>query len=227
VIYDSKSLVEGLASDWGFSCLVGNDLLFNSGRNGSLLLKNMAGLGVKPSALNSVVISNAEVDHSGGLFDLLKQNPLIKIYLHPKFPEGFIKNVREKWGDRLVLVSKFTELSPDIYVTGPYPTREQLLVIRAKAGLVVLTGCGQPNLVDMLENIQKHLAEPIYLVIGGLHLSCRMEAEALKLIDEFQRLGVKRVAPCHCSGQEEGRKLFKDAYGDDCFDVGVGFTVKV
>jgi metal-dependent hydrolase (beta-lactamase superfamily II) len=54
-----------------------------------------------------------------------------------------------------------------------------------------------------------------------------MEAEALKLIDEFRRLGVKRVAPCHCSGQEEGRKLFKDAYGDDCFDVGVGFTVKV
>ena len=226
VIYDNKSMVEGLTSDWGFACLVGDDLLFNTGEKASLLFENMTKLGIRPSALTSVVISHADVYHAGGLFDLMEENPSIRIYLHPKFPQGFIKNVRERWGDRLTLVDSFTELSPDVYVTGPYPTREQALVIRGKTGLVVLTGCAQPNAVDILENVQQHLSEPIDLVIGGLHLACRMEDEMRKVIEGFRQLGVKRVGPCHCTG-EEAVKLFKDAYGDDSLDVGVGFTVKV
>jgi 7,8-dihydropterin-6-yl-methyl-4-(beta-D-ribofuranosyl)aminobenzene 5'-phosphate synthase len=226
VIYDNKSVVEGLTSDWGFACLVGDDLLFNTGEKAPLLLENMAKLGIRPEALTSVVVSHADVYHAGGLFDLMEQNPSIRIYLHPKFPQGFIANVRERWGDRLTLVDTFTELSPDVYVTGPYPTREQALVIRGKAGLVVLTGCAQPNAVDILENVQQHLSEPIDLVIGGLHLACRMEDEMRKVIEGFRQLGVKRVGPCHCTG-EEAVKLFKDAYGDDSLNVGVGFTVKV
>ena len=226
VVYDSRSVVEGLASDWGFACLVGGDLLFNTGEKAPLLLENMEKLGVRSDALTSVVVSHADVYHAGGLFDLLDENPLLRIYLHPRFPQGFIANVRDRWGARLTLVDAFTELSPDVYVTGPYPTREQALVIRGEAGLVILTGCAQPNPVEILENVQKHLAGPIDLVIGGFHLVCRMEEEVLKVIEEFRRLGVRRIGPCHCTGREAAQ-LFKDAYGDDCLEVGVGFTAEV
>jgi 7,8-dihydropterin-6-yl-methyl-4-(beta-D-ribofuranosyl)aminobenzene 5'-phosphate synthase len=230
VIYDNKSMVEGLTSDWGFSCLVGDDLLFNTGEKAPLLFENMAKLGIRPEALTSVVISHADVYHAGGLFDLLEQNPSIRIYLHPKFPQGFIANVRERAGARLMLVDTFTELSPDVYVTGPYPTREQALVIRGKAGLVVLTGCAQPNAVDILKNVQQRLSEPIDLVIGGLHLACRvyrgMEEEAVEIIKGFRQLGVKRVGPCHCTG-EEAIQLFRKAYGDDFVEVGAGLTLQV
>jgi len=223
-------MVEGLTSDWGFSCLVGDDLLFNTGEKAPLLFENMVKLGVQPSALTAVAISHADVYHAGGLFDLMEQSPSIRIYLHPKFPQGFIANVRKRWGDRLTLVDSFTELSPDVYVTGPYPTREQALVIRGKAGLIVLTGCAQPNAVDILENVQKHLAEPIDLVIGGLHLAGRvyqgMEEEAIKIIKGFRCLGVKRVGPCHCTG-EEAISLFRKAYGDDFVEVGAGFMLQV
>ena len=230
VIYDSRSVAEGLTSDWGFACLVGDDLLFNTGEKPGLLFGNMARLGIHPEALTSVVISHADVYHAGGLFDLLDKNPSIRIYLHPKFPQGFIANVRERWGARLTLVDTFTELSPDVYVTGPYPTREQALVIRGKAGLVVLTGCAQPNAVDILENVQQHLAEPIDLVIGGLHLACRvyqgMEDEAVEIIKGFRQLGVKRVGPCHCTGKE-AIQIFRNEYGDDFVEVGAGSILQV
>ena len=230
ILYDNRSMADGVGSGWGFSCLVGDDLLFNTGEKPPLLLENMGKMGVKPASLASVVVSHADVYGAGGLIDLLDQTPSARVYLHSKFPQAFLDNVRRKAGDRLVLVDDFTELSDGIYATGPYPTREQALVIRGEAGLVVLTGCGQPSIADMLQNIRKHLDEPIDLVIGGLHLACRVyegtDAEAVETIKAFRRLGVKRTGLCHCTG-EEAMQMFRDEYGDDFIEVGAGLTLQV
>lgn len=44
------------------------------------------------------------------------------------------------------------------------------------------------------------------------------------IIDSFVELGVERVAPCHCSG-DEARRLFEERYGEDYIESGVGKRV--
>ena len=56
-------------------------------------------------------------------------------------------------GAEVILAEGFTEVAPDIFVTGKYPTREQALVIKTEAGLVVVTGCAHPDPVPILRNI--------------------------------------------------------------------------
>lgn len=50
---------------------------------------------------------------------------------------------------------------------------------------------------------------------------------AIKMIvDEFKRLGVKKVGPSHCAGQAAMR-IFKEKYGDDFIEVKVGQIMEV
>ncbi len=226
VLYDDRSLAEDIVTGWGFACMAGDDTLFNTGENAPLLLDNMSRMGADPAALASVVVSHADVKSAGALLGMLDETPSARVYLHSKFPQPFIANVRRKVGDRLVMVDEFTELSDGIYATGPYPTREQALVIRRPAGLVVLTGCAQPSAADILGNIREHLDEPIDLVVGGLHLFGRMEDDVLDVIKSFRRLGVKRVGLCYCTG-EEAQRMFRDEYRDDFIEAGAGLTLQV
>jgi 7,8-dihydropterin-6-yl-methyl-4-(beta-D-ribofuranosyl)aminobenzene 5'-phosphate synthase len=41
------------------------------------------------------------------------------------------------------------------------------------------------------------------------------------VIESFRQLGVEKVAPCHCSG-DETRKLFREEYGEDYINSGAG-----
>jgi 7,8-dihydropterin-6-yl-methyl-4-(beta-D-ribofuranosyl)aminobenzene 5'-phosphate synthase len=225
LIIDNKIAAEGFDSAWGFSCLVGKDLLFDTGESTALLFRNLAQAGVRPENLKIVAVSHGDEDHTGGLIGLLEQNPSIQVVLHTKFPQDLITHLR-RCGARLTLTDALTELSPDIFMTGPYPTREQALVIQSKTGLVVLTGCAHPDPVKILENIRNKMTGEIDLVIGGFHLVDQTKSETLKTINEFRSMGVKRVGPCHCTG-EKAIKLFKEEYGYDFLEVGAGFTLEV
>jgi 7,8-dihydropterin-6-yl-methyl-4-(beta-D-ribofuranosyl)aminobenzene 5'-phosphate synthase len=59
------------------------------------------------------------------------------------------------------------------------------------------------------------------LVIGGFHLDVAATSQIESVIEGFRQLGVTRVAPCHCSG-DETRKLFSEEYGEDYIDSGAG-----
>lgn len=225
VIVDNKRAVEGFTPEWGLACLVGEDLLFDTGGSPSVLIGNLARAGVRPEDLRTVAVSHGDGDHTGGLMGLLERNALMEVVLHTNFPGAFVSSLRGR-GVHLTLADSFTEVSPGIHVTGPYPTREQALVIRSEAGLVVLTGCAHPDPVAILENICDHMAGPIDLVLGGLHLGGQTEAETLATIEAFRRLGVKQAGPCHCTG-EKAIQLFREEYGDDFLEVGAGFTMDV
>ncbi len=43
--------------------------------------------------------------------------------------------------------------------------------------------------------------------------------EDMTMVKEFRELGVKRVAPTHCTG-EEATRLFKEEYKEDFLSVG-------
>lgn len=107
VVYDGNSYLEGLETAWGFSCLVeGKEktVLFDTGGDGDMLLRNMSRLGIDPGIINTVVISHAHGDLTGGLSRLLRSNPGIEIYLPSPCSSGMKGSVKESCS-RLVEVS--------------------------------------------------------------------------------------------------------------------------
>lgn len=67
VLYDNTSRIQRLQFGWGFSCLVDERILFDTGENGQSLLENMNTLHVDISKIDAVVISHEHWDHTGGL----------------------------------------------------------------------------------------------------------------------------------------------------------------
>ena len=103
---------------------------------------------------------------------------------------------------------------------------EQALVIQTGQGLVVITGCAHPGIVAILEKVQNLFAEPVNLVLGGFHLGDKSEAEIDAILNDFRRLEVEQVAPCHCTG-EYAITRFVAEYGKDIFQVGVGSMIRL
>lgn len=68
--------------------------------------------------------------------------------------------------------------------------------------------------------------ENVYLVLGGFHLFGASDSELKTIIDDFKKLGVQGVAPCHCSG-DKCRGLFKKEYKENFIENGVGKIIKI
>lgn len=230
VDFDNNRYAEGLTTSWGFSCLVRGmekTILFDTGGNGAVLSANMNALGIDPAGIDIVVLSHNHGDHVGGLGSVLEKNPGITVYLPASFPADFKGAVRG-YGASVVEVSEPLQICEDVHSTGELGTavREQSLVIETEKGLVVITGCAHPGIVEIVEKARELFGGDVLLVMGGFHLG-GMNARGLEsIVSGFQELGVAWVGPCHCSG-DEARRLFREAYGDKYIDVGVGTVIDV
>jgi 7,8-dihydropterin-6-yl-methyl-4-(beta-D-ribofuranosyl)aminobenzene 5'-phosphate synthase len=77
---------------------------------------------------------------------------------------------------------------------------EQILVIKATKGLVVLLGCSHPGVVNILQKVKTVFQEPIHAVIGGTHL---IEADSKRIeytTDYLLNEKIPNIMFCHCSG---------------------------
>ncbi|RLE13683.1 hypothetical protein DRJ04_03830 [Candidatus Aerophobetes bacterium] len=70
------------------------------------------------------------------------------------------------------------------------------------------------------------MEDKVYLVLGGFHLSGTKSSEIKKIIQEFKKEGVQKVAPCHCSGNLAW-DLFKRNYKENFIGAGVGKLIKI
>ncbi|MBW2332511.1 MAG: hypothetical protein JRF08_03385 [Deltaproteobacteria bacterium] len=70
------------------------------------------------------------------------------------------------------------------------------------------------------------LKSDVYLVLGGFHLCWMNLSKIKKIVNGAKKEGVKKVAPCHCSG-DIARKQFEKAYGKDFILVGAGKTITI
>jgi len=232
IVGDNRVWDKRLKVSWGFSCLVGKDLLFDTDEDETALLFNMKTLGISPQDLTTIVISHDHYDRTGGLLGLLKQNPRVKVYGLSNFSASFKDKVRN-FGVKLIEKDEFNQIAPGIYLTGELMASfgkgslsEQSLIVKTDPGLVVITGCSHPGIVRILEKVKNNLKEPIYLVLGGLHLMEKAEGMIEIIVKEFHELGVKKVAPAHCTG-EEAIGLFREEYKEDFLPVGVGKIIEV
>ena len=223
-VYDNNPYAEGLEKAWGFSCLIeGTEetILFDTGGNGSILMGNIQRLGINPRKIDSVVISHVHADHVGGLGSLIEHNREVTVYFPVSFPEGF-KEALLSLGAKAVEVKKPVEICRGVYSTGELESRiiEQSLVIRTERGLVLVTGCAHPGIVETVRMAKNLMKDDVLLATGGFHLRDNYGTE-LKATSLFRDLGVKYVGPCHCTG-EIAKGLFKEEYGDHFITVGVG-----
>jgi 7,8-dihydropterin-6-yl-methyl-4-(beta-D-ribofuranosyl)aminobenzene 5'-phosphate synthase len=150
----------------------------------SPLMSNVKTLGVDLLDLDGIVISHIHQDHVGGIreekqkkFSLSRgrvQLPRIPVWTPEKIAcSGHTPDPVPQLVTRPLLIRK------GIALTGPLPsslfllgyTLEQALVFNVeKKGLVIVIGCGHPTLPIILDRAKKLFCEPIYGIIGGLHL---------------------------------------------------------
>ena len=98
-------------------------------------------------------------------------------------------------------------------------------MVRTDKGLVIVTGCAHPGIVNIVKKAKGLVKGDILLVMGGFHLEWASKGKIKTIISSFEELGVRYVGPCHCTG-EKSRLLFKEHFGDNYLEVGAGKTIK-
>lgn len=230
IVYDNNPFDEKLENDWGFSCLIkGLEklILFDTGTNGHLLLSNMEKLGIRPEKIEMVFFSHAHKDHTGGLDALLTQNSKIEVWLPDFFSSSFKDSIKKR-GGTVKEVRNFQKICEGAHTSGVIPgwIKEQSLILDIDKGLILITGCAHPRIVKIISTVKELLKKDIYMLFGGFHLAGFNKGEIKEIIDSFQASGVKKVGPCHCSG-DEARRLFAEEYRDDFIEIGAGKKIKV
>ena len=227
VVYDNNPYDPRLQTAWGFSCLVETGkatILFDTGGDGTTLLGNMATLGIAPQNIEVVVLSHIHGDHTGGLGALLSTGARPSVYVPRSFPARFKTDVRS-----LTALEEATgqaEILASVYTTGEVGSGivEQALAVETPQGLVVITGCAHPGVVEMVRRAKQIGEAKVHLVLGGFHLGGASRRRIERIITDLRALGVQRVAPCHCTG-DQAIKAFADAFGADFIQNGVGRVI--
>jgi len=230
VVYDNYPHDKRLETRWGFSCYIqGTEktILFDVGGEGSVLLSNMKKLKIDPKKVDSIVLSHVHHDHIGGLGKFLTKNQHVAVYMPHSLPESVRDTVRRA-GARTVDVKQPVKICEDVYSTGELGSfiKEESLIIKTSKGLIVITGCAHPGIVNIVKKAKEILRSDVYLVLGGFHLCWMNRSKVKKIINGVKKEGVKKVAPCHCSG-DIARKQFEKAYGKDFILAGAGKTIIV
>ncbi len=218
VIVDNRALTDEVETTWGFAALVETSegkVLFDVGPNYKLLLKNAEKLSVDLSEVDAVFISHWHGDHAGALLDM----PTPKVLVIPTI-NSYVKEAMNK-GCRVLCSSYPFKIFEGVYSTGRLGgplLREHSLVVDVEGfGGVVLVGCSHPGLEKILARAEKMGVNP-RAVIGGFHVG---GWEAKRLVNLFERVGVKQITPCHCTS-EDALWVFQAKLPGRVVDCGVG-----
>jgi len=229
VTYDNNPCEQGLETDWGFAAFItgtNKTILFDTGpTKANSLLDNMQKLAIEPDCVEIIVLSHIHGDHTGGLSSFLEKNPNVTVYLPSVFPKKFKDNVRNS-GAKITEVEESEQICENVYSTGRLGKwlKEQSLIIRTDKGLVVITGCAHPGIVNIVNKAKELMEDDILLVMGGFHLEWATKGRIEKIISAFKQLGVRYVGPCHCSGHK-ARSLFEKHFGGNYINIGAGKVI--
>lgn len=227
VLYDNIAFDPRLQTEWGFACWVQcgeTAVLFDTGGDGSILLNNMSALGLDPRDIDVIVLSHIHDDHTGGVQAVLDTGARPEVYVPTTFPTRYKNELRQRVA--LHEVNEPQQIVPGIYTTGELGLNipEQGLVLRTCEGLVVITGCAHPGIVETVRRAKEVVQDDVHLVLGGFHLGGAGAASVQSICAAFRELGVRSVAPSHCTG-EQATAIFAREFGGDYFSAGVGWGI--
>ena len=229
ILVDNHPYRKGMETSWGFSALVAfreSLILFDTGGDGALLLRNMERMGVDPASIQAVVLSHPHRDHTGGLSSLLGAGSRPVVYIPPSFPRSWEEQIGSQ--TKLVRTQPGDQIGERIFTTGEIPGAppEQALILDLPQGVGVITGCAHPGVVEMVREAKRQLHEPPFLVLGGFHLHQAGDRQILNAVRGLQRLGVELVGPGHCSG-ERARALFSERFQEGYLELGAGRIIEL
>ena len=224
-VYDNYQVDPDLKTAWGFGCIINTSteqILFDTGGDSEILLFNMEKMNIDPRSIDKVIISHIHGDHVGGLEGFLEKNSNVTVFIPGSFPNSF-RDMITSQGAEFVDISSPRKISNFVYTTGELygPPKEQSLIINSKKGLIVITGCAHPGVVNIVKKVKELMKKDnVYLVTGGFH------HPPIAVVKKFRELGVKKVAPSHCTG-DPVREAFAEEYKEDFIEYGVGKTIVI
>jgi len=208
VVYDNNTM-EGLKCGWGFSCLIetgSNNILFDTGWDGHLLLENMEKLSIDPQIIDTLVLSHQHWDHIGGMPAFLNVNPDVDIYVPSGFSPRLKKEITSRIRKKLYGVSSPRNICDKVYTTGELEKpgtgiKEQALVLECGSGNYILTGCAHPGMLLITEAASSF--GKINGIFGGLH-----DSQEYGIFKDMQIVGAG-----HCTSHKDViRKMYPDKF---------------
>ena len=140
IIFDRGAINHKFKTGWGFSCLINNHILFDTGADGDALLNNLHLMGISPSGIDKIIISHDHSDHAGGLWKIIEHQQDISVYICSNFNQSF-KDKIEKFDNTIIDSHTFQEIDKQIYTTGEISgsyknnfIAEQALVLKTSRG---------------------------------------------------------------------------------------------
>jgi len=231
IVFNNMAVREDLGYGWGMAAYIEGyekDILFDTGENGRVLIENMKKLGLNPQNVDVVVLSHEHYDHVGGLMEFLSLNSDVDVFLLKEFSSE-IKEKIKKTGARVIETHEGQEIVRDVFVTGALGKSipEQALYMKTDSGIVIITGCSHPGIVNIVEKVKKLTSgDKIYLLSGGFHLMNSKEKETREIGEKLREIGVKKMAASHCTG-EKAVQIFKEMWKDDFIPGGRGAVFEI
>jgi len=226
IIFDNYNYDDNLQSLWGFSCLIefdGQNILFDTGSNGRVLLKNAKKMGIDFKDIDILFISHSHWDHIGGLDTVIEENPNIILII----PESISNHMREDLENMvkevIVIDSHFTKLSPFLYSTGILGNvREQSLIIKENDELYIISGCSHAGIDEIAKIATDNLNKPIKYILGGFHL---MNKSPKEIKETISKIKPEYVTATHCTG-DLAIGMMKIDYKNNFLVGGVGAIIE-
>lgn len=230
ILYDNYVYADETIADWGFACLIKdseNTILFDTGAKGDILMHNVKALNIDLSKIDLIVISHNHWDHTGGLKAVLNIKSNLNVYMPFSTPKED-KDLISETGATVMTEKEPKEVVNGVYLSGEMgdQIKEQSLILDTPRGLVVITGCSHPGIVNIIKQAKNILNKKIHLVFGGFHLLRHSEQEVNNIIDEFKAMGVEKCGCSHCTG-DEAIELFKKVYAENFVRIGTGKVIQI
>ena len=221
IIYDNNQGRPYIKPSWGFASIVRTTektILFDTGGDSHILLENMRRMRLDPAEIDMVIISHLDEDHVGGLSGLLKVNSRLDIYL--PYQSNRLDAVMKDYGRRIVLVRDFEKISQRILIAAKAEALS--LVVDVEDGLIILASRVPNRVLEMVQKVKNLRKKEIYFLIAAFCFFSPTNIE--NLVDSFKKVGVRKIAPCHCC-EESCRGAFRKRYGGNCISIGVGSVI--
>lgn len=226
-IYDNIPNDTRYKKDWGYSCIINHPkkkILYDTGEHAEILEANLNAASIPIASIDILVISHLHSDHMGGATWVVKQNPNITVYIPDTFSKNFERQLRQ-YCKNIIRVNKNMTLDHEenfhIIATRNFWIKEISLIVEVTEGPLVLSGCSHSGINKIIKTARKYIKKDIWALFGGLHLLNTPDKKVVKIAKELKEMNLRKIAPCHCTG-DKALALLKENFENDFLFNGVG-----